>query len=654
MSEELTKDAWKPKIDAELWKVMEGKSDDDLIPVWLWLYGIGSEVIGKALIDEKGFDPAIFEDPARVEKEIIKPIIKQLEEELGYEEAHRKGEDGMSPVDWAISAKAKEYRMARIEIVTREYSVLNDKFIDENIGEEQRGIIYNSRCTSTLVVEATKAEIVAYAKNKSVHDISLYEKAPVVPYLNQALTQIGADSTNGTKSSNFNYAKGYKGTDVIIGVIEALESDLTTGLPTTNGRFNPSAPQLSGIDNIRLFYNNDAGPGGGSIIDNSGNPITVTNSTHASLVTSIIVGQSVTVGIPYEGVVPLATVYQTTVAWETDVPRAIQQLVSKGCMVINFSGGVFYLTSPTAYNALDREVDELIANLMVSFVAAVGNEGTGTGNIGSPGKALNVISVGNAATKSSGTATITTLPYNMNASSSFNQVAYIPNKPDVSAPGTWIRAVQSTTGSGQFFYESAGYIPSGTSFAAPFVTGVVAQMIQQSPVSAQLFPVFPKSRLIQGAQAAQISTTSNPTADNNYLRNVSGAGLLNAIVAMNSMMAVNSGGDVMSRVFSSILSKPVAFYVSGKTVRVVIVFDKSTTSGVSRPISSLSDLDDLNLYLKNPSGTIVASSISTRNNVEILEFTVGTTGVYTFEVVPVNRVDPTDEVRVSFSWRITN
>ena len=272
-------------------------------------------------------------------------------------------------------------------------------------------------------------------------------------------------------------------------------------------------------------------------------------------------------------------------------------------------------------------------------------------NIGSPGKALNAITVGNADTKSNPT-TARTPPYNMHASSSYNQVTYIPNKPDISAPGTHIRGVQSTSGSGSFYY-SDGANAIGTSFAAPFVTGVVAQMMQQSPVLAILFPVYPKSRLIQGAQEAQISTTSNPTADNNYLRNVSGAGLINAIVAINSMLGVNSGGDIMSRVYSSTLTKSEAFYVAGKIVRAVIVFDKSTTSGVSRLITSLSDLDDLNLYVKNPLGTVVASSISTRNNVETLEFTVGVTGMYTFEIVPVRRVDPTDEVRVSLSWRIT-
>jgi len=653
---------WESKISTELWKVMEEKSDDDLIPVWLWLIGIDSRVITNALINEKGMNPADYEDPARFEREIASEVTRQVEARYGYEEAHYTAatagtehweQDGefldrsISLVNWAINAKIDEYRMTRIGIIEREYSALNDKFVADNIGEKPREIIYNSRCTATLIVEATKTEIVAYAKNESVHDISLYVHEPLVPLLNQALTQIGADSTTGTKSGYYNYGLGYKGTGVTIGVIEALETNPATGLFTA-GRFDPTAAQLSGINNVRLFYNNDAGPGGGPV-QNGGVPVTVTNGTHASFVTSIIVGQPVSVGsapsVTYEGVVPYAKVYQNTAAFPVDVPRAIRQLVSKGCTVINFSTRG---SSSTAYEDLDREVDQEIANLGVTLVVAAGNYGSMnlSNNITSPGKALNAITVGNAYTKSSGTTAITTLPYDINLGSSFNQVAYIPNKPDISAPGTWIRAVQSTAGSGQF-YEG-----TGTSGAAPFVTGVVAQMMERDPLMTKLFPVYVKSRVLQGARADQISTSNsnNPIVDNNYLRDKSGAGMVNAPGAINSM-----GGTIMQRVYSSTISSSMAFYVAGKNVRVVVVFDKANDSnGISRPISSLSDLDNLDIYLKNPSGTIIASSTSFRNNVEIVEFTVTTTGMYTLEIVPVSRVNPSDEVRVSWSWVTTN
>lgn len=169
-----------PKISAELWKVMSAKSDTDLITIELWLQGVPQETIANALFYEKGIDIALSYDIARFEREILAPIIKQLEEELGYENAHRKSEGGMSPVDWAIRNKVNEDIMAYREIVMREYSAVNDKFVAENIGEKPRKVIYNSRSSPSIIIEATKAEIEDYAKQKIVVDISLYVEMIVV------------------------------------------------------------------------------------------------------------------------------------------------------------------------------------------------------------------------------------------------------------------------------------------------------------------------------------------------------------------------------------------------------------------------------------------------------------------------------------------
>ena len=160
---------------------MSGKSDTDLITIWLWLRSVDEETIANALFYEKGIDIALFDDTVRFEREILAPIIKLLEEELGYEAAHRKSEDGMSPVDWAISNKVNECSMARVEILMREYSVVNDKFIAENIGEKPRKVIYNSRSTPSIILEATKAEIEAYAQQEIVVDISLYVEMTIIP-----------------------------------------------------------------------------------------------------------------------------------------------------------------------------------------------------------------------------------------------------------------------------------------------------------------------------------------------------------------------------------------------------------------------------------------------------------------------------------------
>jgi len=546
---------WQEKIDAELWEVMAEKSDDDLIPVYLWLKDVDREIITNALINEKGMDPAIYENQEWFQDEIVSEITRQIEERVGYEEAHKvvppeqmsadesvldaeetavsakaaensKNDDeaffdqSISLVDRAISAKVDEYIIAKREITKREYSTANDDFIANNIGKKRREIIYNSRYTSTLTVEATKVEIEVYAKKEVVEEISLYVELIQEPSLNLSLGQIGADYS-GTKGSGFNSGNGYRGTGIKIGIFEAA-----------GGRFDSSAPQLSGaVSKSRLFYSNDAGILGTGIIPGP----TVTN--HATMVTSLVVGQSVTVSNrTYEGVVPLATVYQTPINNSADVQRGMQKLADKGCTVINFSAGS---DTGMGYDSFDKEVDKIINNTGVTFVVAAGNNGGGTNNVNSPGKALDAITVGNAQTKSNAT-TASSSPYSILASSStypsgssFDHASYLPNKPDISAPGTDISYVWSS-GTIQTMY--------GTSFSAPLVTGVVAQMMQAQPWL-KTFHTAIKSMLIIGAKPGDIrmESTPSPNTDStnafagNHLWTKSGAGLVNAPNAVNAV-----------------------------------------------------------------------------------------------------------------------
>jgi len=166
--------SWETKISAELWSIMAEKSNDDLIPIWLWLRDIDRSVITNALITERGLDPAIYENEVWFEKEIVADLARQVEERVGYEEAYCKDKDGMSLVDWAINDRVDEYIMAKREIVMREYSALNDMFITNNVGVRQREIIHSSRSSPSIILEATKTEIENYAKQSIVNDISLY------------------------------------------------------------------------------------------------------------------------------------------------------------------------------------------------------------------------------------------------------------------------------------------------------------------------------------------------------------------------------------------------------------------------------------------------------------------------------------------------
>jgi len=167
---------WMLKIDADLRKEMDKRSSNDLIPVYIWRIDIDRAIITNALVKEKKMDPAVYEDSQRYINEIEKVIIQDLEKSLGYEAAHKKQADGMSPIDWALSNKVDEYCMARLEITKREYIAFNSMFIKKYIDEKNRIIFYKGEVTSTIAVQATKSEIERFAKDETVVELSLYEE----------------------------------------------------------------------------------------------------------------------------------------------------------------------------------------------------------------------------------------------------------------------------------------------------------------------------------------------------------------------------------------------------------------------------------------------------------------------------------------------
>lgn len=132
--------SWRDKIEPELWKVMTEASREELIPVYLWRKSIEEE-----LIAEKDANSARYEN----------------EEEFQA---------------W----KMKEFMILKQENTLREQSAANEAFLKAYVKDERK-ILYNGEYTSTLILEATVAEIEFYAKLEGVKEISLYEDLEVQP-----------------------------------------------------------------------------------------------------------------------------------------------------------------------------------------------------------------------------------------------------------------------------------------------------------------------------------------------------------------------------------------------------------------------------------------------------------------------------------------
>ena len=198
-------------------------------------------------------------------------------------------DDNLAPIEYELIENYNEYIMNKRTVITDLYDEYNQTFADKfDISSEN--VLYAGQYTGSYVLYATREEIETIAKDGSTEYISVWvNDVRFRTATNIVNGQIGTDSTEGTQSGNYNNESGYKGTGIKIGIIEAEQ-----------GRFDSDWTMLSTIPSTRLQY-----VGNGTI----GSVV----SDHASMVTSIIVGQKTTVGSTiYEGVVPNATVYQTT------------------------------------------------------------------------------------------------------------------------------------------------------------------------------------------------------------------------------------------------------------------------------------------------------------------------------------------------------
>ena len=578
---------------------------------------INTKAIPDYVIDEQiewlyQYDSGIYDDERAYNETVLPGIISRIAEDPDNitDEENRL-------ILKAVSSDYDDYIMARRSTVKWLYSTLNRGVLEKaNISDKD--VLYCGWYTSSIIAYINYDQLSVLKDLAEIVSIEAFVNETAEPDLSVIHDQIHTDTDTGTNSSYYYYGEGLTGEGVKIGIIEA-----------NCGIFNPNAPQLVGIPSNRLNYVSN-------YISN-GIELTPTITAHATKMTSIIVGQTVTVsGRDYKGIVPDATIYATPCNSNATILSGMSYLVDSGVSVINFSGGVGHSYN---YSSLDKNVDELIANSRVTIVEAAGNyglndpSGTDKPGISSPGKAFNIITVGNAETKSNAYTSLAP-PYVVNPSSSYGEASYIANKPDVCAPGTSIAYVSSGT------TISSG---TGTSPATAMTTGIVAQMHQQKPYL-KTNPNATKACLIAGASNSVISATNNGFVDAGcfLIRNRSGAGFVNAVNSVSAAGSFNYWSlnvNLKTITNGTFLTLCDWYFQAGKKVRMVMTYE---VDGTTMPAST-GHKNNFDLYLCNSGGTIVSSSSNAYTNVEILEYTIPTTGYYTIKIQVADHISSSED-----------
>ncbi|NOZ80744.1 MAG: S8 family serine peptidase [DPANN group archaeon] len=252
--------------------------------------------------------------------------------------------------------------------------------------------------------------------------------------------------------------------------VAVIDTGIDYTHPDLGGCFGVGCRVRGGYD----FYNDDADPK-----DDQG---------HGTHVAGIIGANGTVVGVaPEVSFFALKVCSNTGQSCPTsDIISAIQWAADNHSDVISMSLGANYASTPTGLagkDPLSMAAQNAVAQ-GVTVVVSAGNDGAGASTIAAPGLAPGVITVGNVNDQR-------TIPIDddaVSADSSRGPGGYGRLDPDVSAPGT---SITST------WLGSSYNTLSGTSMAAPHVSGVAALLLSEDN---NLTPAQVRARILGSAR----------------------------------------------------------------------------------------------------------------------------------------------------------
>jgi len=286
-----------------------------------------------------------------------------------------------------------------------------------------------------------------------------------------------------------------------------------------------------------------------------------------------------------------------------DLIAATEGALNFGAQVLNHS----YYTSKTGYlDDMARYLDHVVYSDWHTVVAAAGNYTSEYVN--SPALAYNVIAVGGIndqnTSRWSDDVMWTAGP---GEGSTYKNPRDGRDKPEVVAVAA---SVTSSSVNNEFWT-----LP-GTSYAAPQVSGLAALIVNRDPFLGEYWPEVVKAIIMASAV--------HNIEGNSRLSDKDGVGAIDAALAYEVVdNAWWRGENLYSEPFQ--LEYPFELN-AGASVRVVIVWP-SHPDGGHPPVSDALK-SDLDLYIDDPDGCQITSSISNKNNFEIVEFTAAKSGTY--------------------------
>jgi subtilisin family serine protease len=323
---------------------------------------------------------------------------------------------------------------------------------------------------------------------------------------------------------------------------------------------------------------------------------------HATMVAGVIASWNATWrGVAY-GVPPL---YSANAASENvyDLVAATEGAINYGARVLNHS---YYSSKSGNLDDMARYLDHVVYTDYCTVVAAAGNHTAEYVN--APALAYNVIAVGGINDQNTPHWSDDVMWTDIaGGGSSHKNPQDGREKPEVVAVAS---SVTSTSIPPSF------WTLTGTSYAAPQVSGLAALILDRDPFLGDYWPEVVKA-IIMASAVHNIEGSSR-------LSDRDGAGAIDAALA--DAVADNVWWEIDNLDPEPRQQEYPLEPDLGAFVRVVIAWPSHTDGG--HPPGSDDLKSDLDLYVNDPDGNQIASSNSIQNNFEIVEFMAHRSGTY--------------------------
>jgi len=340
----------------------------------------------------------------------------------------------------------------------------------------------------------------------------------------------------------------------------------------------------------------------------------------------------------FGGIAPGAGIYSSNIVSYANFANiaAAMDAAAQNADVSNDSWGLDGCGYDGSVNVWGRQADYIVRYIWDTVTASAGNNGfcTSKGYVNSVGSGFNTIAVGNY----DDSGTVESSDNVMSPSSSWEDPISLHGdreKPEVAAPGVNIK----TTIMAPNFNCNMDEIGSGTSFSAPAVAGLAADLMQANQ-SLRVFPESVKALILAGATDNIEGAAGLSEKD--------GAGGVNAFTSYTSVVnnrytwryVVPSSFDA-----SGNITIDTGWVNAGQRVKVALVWDSTPTSDyLTDPLKA-----DLDLYVYGPTQSFY--SVSWDNSYEIVDFTAAASGNFQIKVHKY-RFDGVNEY-VGVAWSLS-